>query len=201
MSVYRKQESLNIRTTAARLAAERTILTPTHQANGDEQRYGSMNYPMNFTKGLEHDNNTGLVSDPQAFESFRTAIDEGFIDPFTTSVRASADKQRAWEAPTAGVVYELQGPDPQAVTMSPAPALGDIELAYEMAEVYELALIRDVSLAELSAGTVDASVLAAVDRLNNIGYSLTGETGRPRKNVGGVLPLKRCFAVHHLVLM
>ncbi len=191
MSEYRKQESLNIRTTAAQLAAERSI--PTHQANGDEQRYGSANYPMNFTKGLEHDSNTGLVSDPQAFESFRTAIDEGFIDPFTTSVRASSDKERAWEAPTVGVVYELQGPDPQAVTMAPAPALGDIELAYEMAEVYELALIRDVPLTDLTDGTTNASVLSAVTRLNNIGYSLTGEAGRPRKNVGGDVTAQTVF--------
>jgi hypothetical protein len=77
---------------------------------------------MSFTKGLEHDNVTGLVEDPLAFESFRTAIDDGFIDAFTTSVRASPSKRRKWEAPTAGIVYELSGPDPQSVTMPPAPA-------------------------------------------------------------------------------
>jgi hypothetical protein len=75
-----------------------------------------------------------LVEDPLAFESFRTAIDDGFIDAFTTSVRASPSKRRKWEAPTAGIVYELSGPDPQSVTMPPAPALGSTELAYEMAK-------------------------------------------------------------------
>ncbi len=191
MSEYRKQEALKARVTAAQMAAERSL--PTHEANGDEQRYASANYPMNFTKGLEHDINTGLVSDPQAFESLRTAIDEGFIDPFTTSVRASPDKERPWEAPTAGIVYELEGPDPQAVTMPPAPALGAIELAYEMAEVYELALIRDVQLTELSEGTTNASVLEAVTRLNAIGYVLTDEAGRPRKNVGGSVTPQTIF--------
>ena len=183
MSTYRKQEALKARVAAAEMAADRPL--PIHQANGDEQRYASANYAMNFTKGLQHDNTTGLVSDPQAFESFRTAIDEGFIDPFTTSVSASLDKERKWEAPTAGIVYELEGPDPQAVTMPPAPALGAIELAYEMAEIYELALIRDVPLTELAGGAANASVLDAVTRLNAIGYSLTGEAGRPRKNVAG----------------
>jgi len=191
MSNSRKQEALNVRISAAEMAADRPL--PTHQANGDEQRYASANYAMNFTKGLEHDSVTGLVADPQAFESFRTAIDEGFIDPFTTSVSVSPDKERVWEAPTAGVAYELEGPDPQSVTMPPAPALGSIELAYEMAEVYELALIRDVPLTELVEGTTNASVLDAVTRLNNIGYSVTGEAGRPRKNVGGSLTPQTLF--------
>ena len=163
MNNYRKQEALNVRISAAQMAADRPL--PTHQANGDEQRYASANYAMNFTKGLEHDRVTGLVADSQAFESFRTAIDEGFIDPFTTSVSVSPNKERVWEAPTAGVVYELEGPDPQAVTMPPAPALGSIELAYEMAEVYELALIRDVPLTELAEGGTNTDVLDAVTRL------------------------------------
>jgi hypothetical protein len=178
---YRKEDALKVRVAAAQMAADRPLTV--HQANGDEQRYASANYAMNFTKGLEHDIDTGLVVDSQAFESLRTAIDEGFIDPFTTSVRASSNKERAWEAPTAGVVYELEGPDPQAVTMPPAPALGSLELAYEMAEVYELALIRDVPLTELADGTTNTSVQGAVTRLNAINYSVTGEIGRPRKNV------------------
>ena len=191
MSNYRKQEALNVRISAAQMAADRPL--PNHQANGDEQRYASANYAMNFTKGLEHDSVTGLVADSQAFESFRTAIDEGFIDPFTTSVSVSTNKERVWEAPTAGVVYELEGPDPQAVTMPPAPALGSIELAYEMAEVYELALIHDVRLTELADGATDAAVLGAVTRLNNIPYTVTGEAGRPRKNVGGSLTPQTLF--------
>ena len=158
-----------------------------------KQRYASANYPMNFTKGLEHDTNTGLVADPLAFDSFRTAIDEGFIDPFTRSVNASPDKERSWEAPTAGVVYELIGPDPQAVTMAPAPALGSLELAYEMAEVYELALLRDVPLTELAAGKANTSVQDALTRLNAIGYSPAGDAGRPRKNENNALTRQTLF--------
>ena len=174
---------MNVRISAAEMADDRPH--PVHQANGDEQRYASANYAMSFTKGLEHDGDTGLITDPRAFESFRNAIDEGCIDAFTTSVNASSAKGRPWEAPTAGIVYELTGPDPQAVTMSPAPALGSIELAYEMAEVYELALIRDVALTELVEGTTHTAVLDAVSRLNAIGYSLDGQSGRPRLNTGG----------------
>jgi len=191
MSDNRKEKSLNIRTSAAELAHDRPETL--HKANGDEQRYASANYAMNFTKGLEHNTTTGLVDNPGDFESFRTAIDEGYIDPFTTSVSPSRRKERAWEAPTAGVAYELQGPDPQSVTMAPAPALGSNELAYEMAEVYELALLRDVPLTEFRDGTADTNVLDTVARLNAINYSISGDEGRERKNVGSALTPQTLF--------
>lgn len=191
MNNFRKKDTKEIRITAAEMAFER--VHPVHHANGDEQRYTSSKYPMNFTKGLDHDFNTGLIKDPLAFESFRKAIDEGFIDAFTTSVIFSPEKERAWEAPTAGVVYELEGPDPQAVTMPPAPALGSTELVYEMAEVYELALLRDVALTEFIDGTANASVQDAVTRLNAIGYDLSGDSGRPRKEVNGAVTPQTLF--------
>lgn len=53
-------------------------------------------------------------------------------------------KVRAWESAGAGHVYSLQGPDAQAVTMPPAPRLDEPELIAEMAEVYGMALLRDV---------------------------------------------------------
>ncbi len=182
MTEYRIETSLNIRKSAAKKAADRPH--PVHEANVDEQRYGSANYAMSFTKGLDHEANTGLIINSNDFVSFRAAIDEGFVDAFTTSVRSSSQKQRQWEAPTAGLVYDLQGPDSQAVTMAPAPALGSTELAYEMAEVYELALLRDVSLTEFSAGVGNAEIGDAITNLNAIGYDITGADGRPRKHDG-----------------
>jgi hypothetical protein len=182
MTEYRIEKSLNFRMSAAKKAADRAH--PVHQANGDEQRYGSTNYAMSFTKGLDHEANTGLIVNSDDFVSFRAAIDEGYVDAFTTSVRSSSQKERQWEAPTAGLVYDLQGPDPQAVTMAPAPALGSTELAYEMAEVYELALLRDVPLSEFSVGTTNAGINAAITNLNAIGYDITGTNGRPRKHDG-----------------
>jgi hypothetical protein len=191
MNTFRKKESKNVRNTAAETAFYREH--PIHYANGDEQRFASSNYLMNFTKGLDHDPNTGLIKDPKAFESFRTAIDEGFADNFTTSVIYSPEKERPWVNPTAGVVYELEGPDPQAVTMAAAPALGSIELVYEMGELYELALLRDVALTEFRDGTTNAAVQDAVMRLNTVGYGLDGESGRPRKNVNGAVTPQTLF--------
>ena len=200
----RRQESYAVRVEAAELARSREY--PTHEANGDEQRYANSLYFMSFTKGLPHNPNTGLLEDPQDFVEFRRAIDDGFIDPFTDRVRHGAKFQvdgftgtiepetdpeviralRQWEAPTAGVVFELQGPDAQAVMMPPAPPLldetGNVnpELVLEMAEVYELAILRDQSFNAFENGRSNAEIDSAIARLNALSY-VGNQTGRPRK--------------------
>ncbi|MEO0430239.1 MAG: bromoperoxidase [Cyanobacteria bacterium J06656_5] len=198
----RRQESYAVRLEAAELARGRQH--PEHKANGDEQRYAGAQYFMSFTKGLPHNEDTGLLQDPQDFVEYRRAIDDGFIDPFTDRVRHGAkfkvdkngdvinepsqdiiDKLRQWEAPTAGVVYELQGPDAQAVTMPPAPPLMDgsdvnPELALEMAEVYELAIVRDQPFNAFEGGQYNAEIDGAIKRLNALNY-VKNQTGRPRK--------------------
>jgi hypothetical protein len=191
MSDYRIEEAKMVRIEAAKQAADRPH--PAHRSNGDEQRYAAANFAMSFTKGLSHDPTTGLIDDPNDFVAFRAAVDEGYVDSFTTSVRSAPAKSRQWEAPTAGVVYDLQGPDSQAVTMAPAPALGSKELAYEMAEVYELALLRDVPLTEFSDAATNADIASTVNRLNAIDYDVTGADGRSRKHVAGSVTPQTLF--------
>ena len=206
----RRQESYAVRLEAAELARSRNH--PDHKANGDEQKYAGDKYFMSFTKGLPHNPDTGLLQDPQDFVEYRRAIDDGFIDPFSERVRhgakykvdgdcvvdetdtALSEEFRQWEAPTAGVVYELEGPDAQAVTMPPAPPLigadGQVnqELVLEMAEVYELAILRDTPLnafennSEASAEDKN-KVEKSFQRLNELEYikNLKEQTGRPRK--------------------
>ena len=60
---------------------------------------------------------------------------------------------RGWESPRAGHVYDLEGPDSGAVGMAPAPRVVSSELAAEMAEVYALALLRDVPFTTIVNGT------------------------------------------------
>ncbi len=210
----RKQESYAIRLEAAEQARSREH--PTHYANGDEQRFAGDRYFMSFTKGLPHDADTGLLHDPHHFVEFRRAIDEGFIDPFTDRAPHGAKhvvsggtlmdasplpnprEMRQWEAPTAGTAHELQGPDAQAVTMPPAPPLlgadgkADPELVFEIAEVYELAILRDQPLNALEANGANPDVDAAIVRLNDLPYA-QNPTGRPRKREldGGTLKLTR----------
>ncbi|MCW4113899.1 hypothetical protein NPA31_002835 [Aurantimonas sp. MSK8Z-1] len=61
-------------------------------------------------------------------------------------------KWRGWESPRAGHVYELEGPDAGSVGMAPAPRIGSSELAAEVAELYALALLRDVPFTAIVAG-------------------------------------------------
>lgn len=210
----RRQESYAVRLEAAELARSRQH--PIHQANGDEQRYADSQYFMSFTKGLPHNPDTGLLQEAQDFVEFRRAIDDSFIDPFSDRVRHGAKFEviggavqpvaslpveaiRQWEAPTAGVVFELQGPDAQAVTMPPAPPLLDAsgapnpELVLEMAEVYELAILRDQPLNDFEAGSTNPALASSIVRLNALGY-VTNQTGRPRKvNAAGELDPQTVF--------
>jgi hypothetical protein len=182
----RKNLAYQIRREASELAKDRihkAPYQPPHESNGDERRFGeSSHYAMSFTKGLKHDDETGLVKRTADFRDFRDAINIGQIKPFTDNVSASLNTEnRKWEAPTAGFVFDLQGPDAQSVTMPPAPALGSEELIYEMAEVYELALLRDEPLQDFASGTSNQKIIDACARLNALQKSSTASLTRPRK--------------------
>ncbi|MEM1153029.1 MAG: vanadium-dependent haloperoxidase [Pseudomonadota bacterium] len=194
MTYNRREESRSARINAAEMAFNRNH--EPHAANGDEQRYASANYAMSFTKGLEHDYKNGLIKNAGDFEAFRLCVDEGFIDAFTTRVPVpSKEARRKWEAPTAGVAYDLQGPDAQAVTMAPAPALCSDELAFEMAEVYELALLRDEpfnTFDSLASGS-SSKLAKAINRLNALPYATSRFDGRPRITEGDLLTPQTVF--------
>lgn len=159
------------------LAMETARLRPqaTTNANGEEQDHGAANqpsYPANFTKGLSHDKN-GLLTNPTDYRDFVEAINSpehtlferqvrghGDYDPVAFSCEilpkgkegeSSKPEWRGWESPRAGHVYDLEGPDAGAVGMAPAPRVGSSEMALEMAEVYALALLRDVPFSSICA--------------------------------------------------
>ena len=69
----RRQEAYAVRLEAAELARSRNH--PKHEANGEEQKYAGDKYFMSFTKGLPHDEQTGLLSNPGDFVEYRRAID------------------------------------------------------------------------------------------------------------------------------
>jgi hypothetical protein len=123
-------------------------------------------YLASFTKGMPHNYKTGLVCTHEDFQQFVKAIDSGDPRDFKDtnlgpggngwkSEKAKKYKAevRAWESQGAGSTYDLEGPDAQAVTMPPAPAMGSDELTAEMAEVYAQALLRDVPFTEIVDGS------------------------------------------------
>lgn len=125
-----------------------------HLNNQDEKAP----YIFSFTKGLEHKPN-GLVAHPTEYEKFIVGTEThdpevfGEVIPYrgtyenegfgNTPPDGELSDVRRWESPTAGFTYVMQGPDPFAVTMPPAPVAGSAEFAAEMAEVYQMALLRD----------------------------------------------------------
>ncbi len=176
---------------------------PTHTTNDDEQKFrrevGGKNKPshmMNFTKGLPHDYNTGLLENPDDYQYFIRAIDSGDFRDFRDTPLGvsgnclgevcenhefnwkSAKAQtgnggnhvpvRAWESQSAGNSFDLEGPDAQAVTMPPHPKLGSEELTAEMAEVYAQALLRDVPFNSYTPGVTGIGVGKTKDDISTL---------------------------------
>ncbi|GAB0495289.1 hypothetical protein MMPV_006588 [Pyropia vietnamensis] len=146
-----------------------------HHHTGDESHDGrgvqGPSHVASFTKGLPHDLTTGLIKDPADFRAFVRAIDSGLPRDFVDVPLGGCFHHpppggvRAWESAAAGLTFDLQGPDAQALTMPPAPRLDSAELAAEMVEVYAMALARDVPFAEWAAAP--PPIAAAVRELND----------------------------------
>lgn len=225
----RKTDALQHREAAAKIAHDRQH--PVHVANGEERAYRDAKSFMSFTKGLPHNKDTGLVKDELDPVRLRTAIDSGFSRDFDLTVplgdrdplddnklqwhfygKANAptlpnsdEPHRRWEAPTAGWVYDLEGPDCQAVTMPPAPPIvvqtrpsphdyntvhsieANPELVAEMAEVYWWACLRDVPFnafdnVSISNGTPHAEkVEHAVNYLKDLPFYDEAGPEHPRR--------------------
>ena len=146
---------------------------------------GKPSFLMSFTKGMPHNFETGLLNDPIHFQYFLRAIDSGDPRDFrdtplgpeeatgnfgscviednkswkSKKAKDAKAKLRAWESQSAGLAFELEGPDAQAVTMPPAPILGGDELTAEMAEVYIQALARDLPFNALTVGVIEKQYL------------------------------------------
>ncbi|MCF2869489.1 hypothetical protein L0664_00295 [Octadecabacter sp. G9-8] len=182
--VDRIDEAIERRAAMTRVSAKRPLRSVT--SNKEEQLY-SKAQPSNFTKGLEH-NDYGLVEREQY---------EAFVKDLTSPNPKMDGPQhtggRRWESPLAGHYFENEGPDPAQFTMAPAPKLGDSELCFEMASVYVMALLRDVSFSDLSnpefktewvypdghpkAGQ-NATIQDFVDELGKLSWANPNETPR-----------------------
>lgn len=187
----RKQQALDVRIAAAKLAFDRPH--PPQQPNDDESRHffdgtdparGSKpSYLANYTKGLPHSEVDGLICSSDDYQLFVEGVNSGDPDDFkatplgpkgstaapvqwkSTYTQRHDVEVRAWESAGAGLTFDLEGPDAQAVAMPPAPTIGSDELAAEVAEVYEMALLRDIPFSEFDTSS---KVAASIERLNKL---------------------------------
>lgn len=204
MAFSRQLQAFVVRFKAAQRAFWRQH--PSHRNNGEENRYifdttdgtpqrrrGQRSFIANYTKGLPHDAEDGLIYDSRHFELFVRGINSGDLTNFVSTPLGPPPNGvspgqspnwasqftgnvnvRAWESQAAGLVFDLEGPDAQAVTMPPAPTLESEELIAEVAEVYEMALLRDVPFANF-----EAELTAPLARLNQLAWF----KGEPLPNV------------------
>ena len=129
------------------------------------------------------------TGDPNDFKStpLGPPLDED-ENPIWASQKA-IDKNvdvRAWESAGAGLTFDLEGPDAQAVTMPPAPGLGSDVLTCELAEVYCQALLRDIPLSVFfdnapSDPADEVKVKDCLNAMNQLPFS--GGISGARKNI------------------
>jgi hypothetical protein len=161
----RRAAALRVRREAAERAAVREVPAP--ELNGDERRHP--HFLACFSKGLPHDE-LGRV-DPEAYGALLQAVRVGEVAAFDAVPCAGPLRL---VNPVAGQTFALAGPDPAACWSPAPPAFASAEQAAEMAELYWMAMLRDVGFDEYDR---HALVDDAVDDLGRFS-DYRGATGR-----------------------
>jgi hypothetical protein len=167
----RAMQAQAIRNQAAQIAFDRG--TVAHQANNDEMLYP--NFIGSFSKGLPH-NALGEV-DQASYQTLVSAIennDYALLDTLTIG-------PRKLENPQGGLAFSLVGPEPQSITMPPAPEFASAEEAGEMVELYWMALLRDVNFSDYGTNAMVANALSDLNALSDfrgpkVGGAVTADT-------------------------
>jgi len=150
----RSRDAEQIRVDAARLATRRP--QPGHPNNGEEELYG--NRIASYSKALPH-NQLGEV-DPKAYKALLSALASGRPSDFE---RIPLGVGRRLTNPQAGLAFDLEGADSHHMAIPPAPTIAKAEAASELAEVYWMALARDVNFLDYES---DATIAAAAKEIS-----------------------------------
>jgi hypothetical protein len=181
----RRTEARQLREEAAEVAFLRPH--PDHVSNSEESDYrrpsGDLSYIANYSKGLRH-NGLGEVN-VSNYRALLRAIYSGNPDHFE-QIPLGTVGGRKLTNPQAGLAFDLEGPDAQAVTQPPAPRIDSAENSGEMGELYWMALLRDVNFDTYPA---DPGVAAAAVSLSGpgAGGQFTDFRG-PKDSAGNVTP-------------
>lgn len=102
--------------------------------------------------------------EPAAYRALLRTLASGDHADFENVPRGTSPaNRRLFVNPQAGLAFDLEGPDAHALTQPPAPRIDGPEAAGEMAELYWMALLRDVSFVDYGtdAGTNTTADAAA----------------------------------------
>lgn len=118
--------------------------------NGDENAFGN-SFAGSFTKGFEHDPETGLVTAQGAanFKKLVTAMSSGKQADFNVLVR---DGARKFVSPQTALMFSLEGRPIQFFSGFQPPKIQSAEGAAQLIEIYLQAIMRHVKFAEYGTG-------------------------------------------------
>ena len=154
----RSARAFEIRMRAAELARGRSPVAQT--SNGEEALYP--NRIANFSKGLPHDA-FGEV-DRGAYDSFLGALRSGNAARFDALPMGGT---RKLTNPLAGMAFDLEGPDAHHLAQPPAPTIASAQGGADLAELYWMALCRDVHFSEYSSSPVVSGAANDLSRLSD----------------------------------
>jgi hypothetical protein len=163
---------------------ESNVRIPNHEDNGDEALYPSK--IGNYSKNLKHDPTTGEV-DPAAYQAMIAAIATGRFADFealaTNGHFGSTDPsvQRRLVNPGSGYAFDLEGTDSHQLKLAPAPTFASAQEAGEMAELYWMALLRDVNFADYETSSLVQTAAADLTKMSDfrgpkVGGAVTPQT-------------------------
>jgi hypothetical protein len=160
-------ESLQHQKIAAgiRMEAAASLLksSPSKQiTTGDEERYADRR--ASFSKTLPQ-NQWGEVRQ-DAFRSFVEILTQGDPLRFAEMPRADGAELRL-NNPQAAYAYELAGIDSHSSSMQLPPPFASPRMAAEMAELYWLALTRDVPYRDFESNDLIADAIADLEKLSS----------------------------------
>jgi len=155
----RRTAARNLRVWAADSEYARQV--PEQFANGEESAYP---YVANYSKGLPHDA-FGEV-EPRAYRLLLRALATKRFEDFEQIPLGRPDSRRLTH-PQAGLAFDLAGADAQALAIPPAPRIDGPCNSAEMAELYWIALTRDVRFTDFRTDRVVAAAAADLSALSD----------------------------------
>ncbi|HET7461176.1 MAG TPA: vanadium-dependent haloperoxidase [Longimicrobium sp.] len=166
----RRRSARDVRVEAAELSAARRH--DEHHNNNDEVNYAGRPFIGNFSKSLKHD----ALGDPDpiSYGTLLRALESRDPADFEEIALASSTALKLTN-PQTGLTFDLEGPDPQALTQPPAPRFDSEVAAHEAGELYWMAVARDVPFINWGSHSDTAAAVT----------SLNGEFPR----FGGTLPV------------
>jgi hypothetical protein len=174
----RRLSARDLRVQAAEVAAARPH--DEHANNNDETNYldqAGRQLAGMYSKSLKHD---ALGDpDPVSYMTLLRALESRDPHDFEEIQLASATALKLTN-PQAGLAFDVEGPDPQEVTIPPAPRFDSEQAAHEAGELYWMAVARDIPFIKWAGSDIPEENLIIQRAI----YSLQNEFPR----FGGTTP-------------